>query len=42
VLLKDNELDLRIEAKTILSDVEIRKHYLGEEGLRRFDDNAMR
>lgn len=40
VLLKDNELDLRIEAKTILSDAEIRKHYLGDEGLRRFDDNA--
>jgi hypothetical protein len=40
VLLKDNELDLRIEAKTILSDAEIRKHYLGEQGLRRFDDST--
>lgn len=40
MLLKDNELDLRIEAKTILSDAEIRKHYLGDEGLRRFDDST--
>jgi hypothetical protein len=40
VLLKDNELDLRIEAKTILNDAEIRNHYLGKEGLQRFDDSA--
>jgi hypothetical protein len=40
VLLKDNELDFRIEAKTILNDAEVRSEYLGSRGLRRFDDSA--
>jgi hypothetical protein len=38
VLLKDNELDLRIEAKTILNAAHIRSKYLGVHGLLRFDD----
>lgn len=40
VLLKDNELDLRIEAKTVLNDSDIRDEYLGQRGLQRFDDSA--
>jgi hypothetical protein len=40
VLLKDNELDFRIEAKTVLDDTEVRSEYLGARGLLRFDDNA--
>jgi hypothetical protein len=40
VLLKDNELDFRIEAKTLLKEAEIRSEYLGARGLLRFDDNA--
>jgi hypothetical protein len=40
VLLKDMELDLRIEAKTILSESEIRDKYVGHEGLLRFDDDS--
>jgi hypothetical protein len=39
VLLEDKELDLRIEAKTILNDAEVRDEYLGRRGLLRFDDN---
>ena len=35
----DEELDLRIEAKTLLSDNEISGHYLGLEGLKRFEDS---
>lgn len=40
VLMKDNELDLRIEAKTVLTDAELSSEYLGPRGLQRFDDNA--
>jgi hypothetical protein len=40
VLLKDNELDLRIEAKTILNAAEIQSQYLSERGLLRFDDET--
>ena len=39
VLLEDRELDLRIEAKTILNDAEVRDEYLSRRGLLRFDDN---
>lgn len=34
----DGQLDLRIEAKTVLTEREIRDSYLGTEGLRRFED----
>lgn len=40
VLMKDNELDLRIEAKTVLNSAEVRSEYLGKRGLLRFDDNS--
>jgi hypothetical protein len=40
VLLKDNELDFRIEAKTILDETDVRNEYLGVRGLLRFDDNS--
>jgi hypothetical protein len=40
VLLKNNELDFRIEAKTILDDAEVRSEYLGARGLLRFHDNS--
>jgi hypothetical protein len=40
VLMKDNELDFRIEAKTVLNDAELRSEYLGPRGLQRFDDNV--
>lgn len=40
VLMKDNELDLRIEAKTVLNETEMKAEYLGKRGLRRFDDNS--
>ncbi len=40
VVMKDSELDLRIEAKTVLSESEVRTEYLGTRGLRRFDDNS--
>ncbi|UVK46712.1 hypothetical protein BPNPMPFG_002414 [Mesorhizobium sp. AR07] len=40
VLLKDVELDMRIEAKTILDDSEVRGEYLGRRGLLRFDDRS--
>jgi hypothetical protein len=40
VLTKDNELDFRIEAKTVLNDAELRSEYLGPRGLQRFDDNS--
>jgi hypothetical protein len=40
VLLKNNELDLRIEAKTVLNDAEVRAEYVGVSGLQRFDDSA--
>ena len=39
-LLKDGVLDLRIEAKTILSDAEVRMTYLGTEGMLRFEDGT--
>lgn len=38
VLLKDRELDLRIEAKVLLSQSEITSEYLGTRGLKRFED----
>jgi hypothetical protein len=40
VLLKDNELDFRIEAKTILDGTDVRNEYLGERGLLRFEDSS--
>jgi hypothetical protein len=40
VLMKNNELDFRIEAKTILNDAEVKRHYLSADGLLRFDDNS--
>lgn len=40
VLMKDKELDLRIEAKTILDGREVRTEYLGSKGLLRFDDSS--
>jgi len=40
VLMKDNELDFRIEAKTVLNDVGLKSEYLGPRGLQRFDDNS--
>ena len=40
VLMKDNELDFRIEAKTVLNDAELTSEYLGPRGLQRFDDNS--
>lgn len=40
VLMKDNELDLRIEAKTVLNDAEVKAEYLSKRGLRRFDDSS--
>ncbi len=39
-LLKDGELDLRIEAKTILEEADIGSEYLGARGLLRFEDTA--
>jgi hypothetical protein len=41
VLMKNNELDLRIEAKTILNEAEVKSDYLSTSGLRRFDDNSL-
>lgn len=40
VLMKDNELDFRIEAKTVLNDAELKNEYLGARGLQRFDDSS--
>jgi hypothetical protein len=40
VLMKDNELDFRIEAKTVLNDADLKSEYLGQRGLQRFDDNS--
>lgn len=38
IMIVQDDLDLRIEAKTILTDADLRREYLGERGLRRFDD----
>jgi hypothetical protein len=40
VLMKDNELDFRIEAKTVLDSAELKSEYLGPRGLQRFDDSS--
>lgn len=38
ILMRESELDLRIEAKTVLDEREIKAEYLGLRGLKRFDD----
>ena len=38
ILMRESELDLRIEAKTVLEEREIKAEYLGLRGLKRFDD----
>lgn len=40
VFMKGGELDLRIEAKTVLNDKEVKSQYLGKSGLDRFEDGA--
>ena len=40
VLMKDDELDLRIEAKTVLDEADLKREYLGDRGLGRFEDGA--
>ena len=40
VLMKDGELDFRVEAKTVLNDAELETEYFGPRGLKRFEDSG--
>ena len=39
-IVKDTELDLRIEAKTVVDETEVQREYLGPRGLERFEDHS--
>lgn len=38
IAVAQDDLDLRVEAKNVLSDADLRREYMGDRGLRRFDD----